>query len=426
MKTLFIAKPCANLAPLCLGLAALTLPTAARGDVKPAALFAEHAVLQRDMNVPVWGTASPGEKVAVAFCGQTQSAVADAAGNWRVVLQPLRAGGPFEMIVTGNNTVTVKDLLVGEVWLCSGQSNMAWSLSEALNARAEIAVADHPQIRFFRIWGCTSDVPQKVCGGDWLVCNPTRAAENSALAYFFGRDLQQHLDVPVGLVPDAIPSSFAENWTDRQVMLADPDLRPILARSDAVLLDWAKEVQGVGEKAAAWRLAAERARTAGMPLPPIPAFTSFLNPMWQNTVASGMYNGMISPLSPYALRGAVWYQGESNTVRGYQYRKLLAGMIRNWRDIWGQGDFPFLFVQLPNNNPAKDQPVESEWAELRESQLKVAQSLPNTGMAVTIDIGEAANIHPRNKQEVRGAWCCWPARWPTARSSFPADRSMTA
>ncbi len=253
----------------------IRLPGAACADIKLPALFSDHAVLQRDADLPVWGWASPGEKVVVSLCGQTHSAVADEKGKWKVALQPLRAGGPHQMTVRGKTTIVVKDLLVGEVWPCSGQSNMGWPVSEATNGRAEIAAADHPKIRVFRIYANAADAPQETCGGDWLVCSPATAGTFSAVAYFFGRDLQQHLGVPVGLLPVSVGSSFAENWTDRSAMLADADLRPIVERSDAVLLDWANDVRRIGSLAEAWRREALAARAAGKQLPPLPKMEVF-------------------------------------------------------------------------------------------------------------------------------------------------------
>ncbi len=391
--------------PLLLLCVVAAFTTRVRADAKLAEMFSEHAVLQRDINLPIWGTAAPGEKVTVTLCEQTGKATADEKGDWKLVLPPLAAGGPFELTVSASNKFTLKDILVGEVWLCSGQSNMALPLSEATNAEAEIAAADHPLVRVFRVNGNAADAPQKYNGGAWKISTPAVAGEFSAVAYFFARDLQKHLNIPVGVITAAVGSSFAENWTDRDVLAADPDLRPIVDRADAIIFDWARSIHLSTIVAETWLFDTEAAKVAGKLPPPLPNFTIPPYPMWQNTVCSGMYNGMIAPLAPVAIRGVLWYQGEANTIRAQQYQKLLPALITSWRKQWAQGDFPFLFVQLPNNNPAKHQPVESDWAELRESQLKVSKTVPNTAMAITIDIGEAESIHPRNKQEVGRRLC---------------------
>jgi len=379
-----------------LSAAMLLAAPAALADVKLPAVIGENMVLQQGADVPVWGWADPGEKVTVAFAGQTASATADKDGKWAVKLTALKPGEPAAMTVSGKNKLTLKNVLVGEVWVCSGQSNMAWSLSRANNAQQEIAAAKYPKIRLFTVRRATADGPQKDCQGNWVECSPKTAGGFSAVGYFFGRHLHKNLKVPVGLINTSWGGTPAEAWTSLPALKADPFFKPLLDRWDKLLT--APSAKDKYEKAMeAWKKAAAKAKAEKKRLPrkPRPPRDHSKSPHRP----ANLYNGMIAPLIPYAITGAIWYQGESNAGRAHQYRKLFSAMIVDWRKNWGRGDFTFLWVQLANFMARKGEPAPSAWAELREAQ-SMALKLPKTGQAVIIDIGEARNIHPKNKQDV--------------------------
>ncbi len=329
---------------------------AASAEVRLPGFFGQHMVLQRNVPVPVWGWANPGEKVTVTLGDQSKTAAADSAGKWAVKLDKLEASGPYTLSVKGDNTIEITDVLVGEVWLCSGQSNMVWPVEQSANFPAEKAAANHPQIRMITVAQRAVETPQDDCKGAWLVCSPQTVGGFSATAYFFGRELHTKLDMPVGLINSSLGATPVEAWTSLKAQQAVPKLKP--------LLDSRPE-------------------------------HSYQHP----TV---LYNGMIAPLVPYALRGAIWYQGEANALIGNPslYGLQLSTMIENWRNDWAQGHFPFIYVQLPNWRAPQKDPVEtSGWVIVREEMLRTL-SLGDTGMVVTIDIGEADDIHPKNKQDV--------------------------
>lgn len=513
--------------------------------MKLAAVFSDHGVLQRDRPIPVWGWAEPHEAVTVRLAGHEASTTAGADGAWRVTLPALPAGGPHELTVVGRETLTLTDLLVGEVWVCSGQSNMQWTVA-ACDVEAEITTANYPQIRFFTVPNIPAMEPKADIIANWTVCSPATTGNFSAVGYFFGRELHQALGVPIGLINTSWGGTVAEAWTSREALHAVPELRQFTDLLDEVLPgaeeglaiheeamrawdaatrrvdgentgyprgwadhgfasdDWGrmalpaywqarglhtngvvwfrKEVEiptawagrtltlslgkidkadttyfnnvrvggiSISEREDAWNIRrvytvpgelvqagraviAIRAFShvwaggvvgpaeefylapegeAGLPLagewlfaleedfgdfskPPVPPLGA-ANP---NT-PTVLYNGMIHPLIPCGMRGAIWYQGESNASRGYEYRTLFPTMIQDWRARWGEGDFPFFFVQLANYQAGQDAWPDSAWAELREAQT-MTLALPNTGMAVIIDIGESTDIHPKNKWDV--------------------------
>jgi len=365
-------------------------------DVRLHPLFSDHAVLQAGMKAPVWGTATPGEGVTVEFQGQSHKATADAAGRWRVDLADLKAAAePAELKVVPSvgAPVIVKDVLVGEVWLASGQSNMEWPVEKSLNPEAEVAAAQFPGIRQFLVKKTVAFAPQDWVEGTWVVCSPETAGKFSAVAYFFGRNLHNVRKTPVGLVNCSAGWTPAEAWMSRAALQSDPDFAYILERWDAATEAAARHAEAMK----AWKADAEKAKAEGRPEPAQPAKPR-VDPNFIHR-ASGFWNGGIAPLVPLAIRGVIWYQGETNEARGYEYRKLFQALIRGWRDAWARPDLPFLFVQVANVLPPDPQPVESEWAELRESQ-RLALALPRTGMAVAIDVGEEKDVHPKNKQEI--------------------------
>jgi sialate O-acetylesterase len=372
--------------------------------VKPHPLFTSGAVLQRGISVPVWGEADDGEKVTVRI--QDQEAITVTRGRrWEVRLRPLKAGGPFTLTIEGTNKVEVPDVLVGDVWVASGQSNMEWPLSRTANPQAAIAGAADPMLRLFTVPHAVSDIPLRTVGGQWRPCNPETVAGFSAVAYYFGRDLRRALNVPIGLINSSWGGTLAEAWTSRRVLGSHPALSPILTQYSEAKRKYLDAYRAYQEA----QLAADQRPTtndqrpttdAAKPLPPLaPAQRPPYNPENQNRPA-GLYNAMIRPLQPYAIRGVIWYQGESNAGRAYQYQTLFPAMIWNWRDDWGQGDFPFLFVQLAPFMKIVAEPEESAWAELREAQRLTALTVPDTGIAVITDAGDEADIHPPRKEPV--------------------------
>ncbi|GAB3993743.1 sialate O-acetylesterase [Spirosoma daeguense] len=520
-----------RLAKRLLFLSILTAQTAL-AEVKLPNTFGSHMVLQRRRPVPVWGWADSGEKVTVSLNNQTKTVKAAKDGKWQVMLDPMEAGGPYQMLVKGKtNTVTFDDILMGEVWVCSGQSNMEWPLSAAANAKTEIAAANYPNIRQLLVKKVVSLTPKEDIEGSWTVCSPETAPKFTAVGYFFARQLQQELNVPIGLINTSWGGTHSETWTSREAMLRDPDLNPMVVDLPSSLSVTDQKLRGrlkvlVQEKQGGILPTAAEEKTwansdfndsewlkMGLPknwdfqggLPNfdgivwfrheiiIPsdadlknatlllgtiddADSTFVNGQFVGTtdgynvprqykladgilkpgrniiavrvkdtgstggftgesdklaiattggnlslagdwryrigqvqippVGNGpnaygtlLYNAMLNPLIPYAIAGTIWYQGESNAGRAYQYRKSFPLMIQDWRQRWGY-DFPFLFVQLASFKASDgDSKHGSSWAELREAQTMTLK-LPNTGMAVTSDIGERNDIHPKNKQDV--------------------------
>ncbi|GAB3259246.1 sialate O-acetylesterase [Larkinella harenae] len=514
-----------------IGFALITLQTWA--DVRLPKVFGSHMVLQRRKAVPVWGWADPNEKITVQFNNQTKTVKTDKSGKWAVKLDPTEAGGPYVMTVRGRkNTVTLDDVLVGEVWICSGQSNMEWNVNSSRDAAQEIKEANYPQIRHFKVPHDLSLSPKEdILGGEWKLCTPENTGDFTAVGYFFARELQKEMpNIPIGLLNTSWGGTQSESWTSREAMDSFEEFKPAVASMPKSLEDLSKQrmeqlqaqitkVQGglpavselqqwpqadfndtnwstiklpdlfdrkalPGFDGVVWfrreimipdelagqamtlklgqiddmdetfvnGIAVGKTGQAGTERNySIPAGTlkagrnvitvrvedhgggggfiakedqfhltasgktlplagdwkfriadysrqaTLVNPNMTGTI---LYNAMINPLIPYAIQGAIWYQGETNAGRAYQYRKTFPLMINDWRTRWGQGDFPFLFVQLASFNAANGNSIKgSSWAELREAQT-LTLSLPNTGMAVTSDIGEARDIHPKNKQDV--------------------------
>jgi sialate O-acetylesterase len=387
----------------CLLLLLTTAPLLA--EVKLASPFTSHMVLQCDRKVPVWGTAENGEEVTVEFAGQKISTKADADGKWQVDLEPMKASAePCVLVVTGNRpsqieTLKCEDVLVGEVWLASGQSNMDFSMSKKVkyfagvrNEEAEIAAANYPLIRMFTGTAQKTYAPTNRVGGEWKTCTPETAPAFSAVAYFFARDLQKEIKVPVGIITEAFGASTAEAWIDRETMTADAKLKPMLDRFDAAVEKFHTNPPPVVAPPRSEDVNATNAAPAGRRRNSGPR-----DPVQDQHNATVLFNGMIAPIIPYAIRGVIWYQGESivdaNKGGIELYPRVQAALIHDWRALWGEGDFPFYIVQLAGQEAASNSPL------VREAQATVLQ-LPNTGMAVATDIGEAKNVHPKNKQDV--------------------------
>ena len=529
------------------------LPAVVRAEVRLPAIIGDNMVLQQGMKVRIWGSANAGENVAVTFAGKTLNTVADGGGRWEVSLGPLEKSGPSELVVKGDNVLTIKNVLVGEVWICSGQSNMEWPLINTTNAKEVVAQANYPEIRLFQVEHRTSASTLADVEGRWVVTTPEEAAGFSAVGYFFGRELYQRLKIPVGLIHTSWGGTPAEAWTSREALNSVPELKPILDRYESSLnaLPLTKEANvramaqweeqnlyvDAGNKGEALgyanpAVAADGWTTMDLPkqfesagllidgavwfrktlqlpdswagkelllsLPAIDDFdVTYFNgtkigstgketpnsysvvrnyvvpsslvragsnviairvfdhagdggfgrgemsirpsgdtqpislrgawdykielalepkrPNWDTrpqAIGAGnqnnpsvLYNAMIAPLVPFAIRGAIWYQGESNASRAYQYRALFPLMIRDWRSAWGQ-EFPFYFVQLANWRARKTEPDDSDWAELREAQLMTLRE-PHTGMAVAIDIGDGDDLHPPNKLDVGRRLAAW-------------------
>ncbi|MCX7013099.1 MAG: sialate O-acetylesterase, partial [Candidatus Sumerlaeota bacterium] len=374
-------------------LAWIALAFAARADVKLPALFSDNMVLQQGMEVPLWGWADDGEKVTVEFEGQKVEATAR-GGAWKVELAALQAGGPFEMKVAGKNTITVHNVLVGEVWVCGGQSNMALQVGACENAQQELAASENPQIRLFKVAAAAADEPQKDVKGAWAEAGPKTVAPFSATGYFFGRALQKALNRPVGLIESCIGGTNATSWTSRAVLASDPIMKKALDAYEEAAKKYPQAKAAHDQKVKEWQESVKQAKAAGKtpPARPLPLLFGPMGP--ENPMRpSAYYNGMLAPLQPYAIKGAIWYQGESNAGDPEQYKTLFPAMIKNWRGGWGEGDFPFLFVQLPGYGPG------ASWPAFREAQTK-ALELKNTGMAVAIDVGDKTDIHPKKKQPV--------------------------
>jgi sialate O-acetylesterase len=549
-------------------LAVLCFGVVVRAEVRLPAIIGDNMVLQQGVKIPIWGNAKPGERVSVTVKNKSAGTVADAAGHWQVWLEPLKTGGPIELTVKGDNVVTIKNVLIGEVWLCSGQSNMEWPLANTIGGAETVAQANYPEIRLFTVTKNTSATPLADLEGHWVVTTPDEAAQFSAVGYFFGRELYQRLKVPVGLINSSWGGTPAEAWTRHDALLS-PELKLILDKYESSLntlpqakdayahalaaweeknlyldagnkgealgyadpktstTEWSKmdlpkqfETAGLLIDGAVWfrkdvELPASFAgKDLVLNLPPIDDYdTTYFNgakvgsigretpnsymvprkyvvpgalvhagrnvlairvfdsageggfsrgggmslgpagageadvvslrgvwdykveqalepkhPDWgsrpeavgvsnQNN-PSVLYNAMIAPLVPFAIRGVIWYQGESNAGRAYQYRTLFPTMIRDWRSAWGS-NFPFYFVQLANWHANKAEPDESDWAELREAQMMTLRE-PQTGMAVTIDIGDENDIHPRNKLDVGHRLAAWALAGPYGRKVIPS------
>lgn len=365
--------------------------------VKPHALIGEDMVLQQGTKVPLWGSADDGEKVTVRFQGQEVSTTAK-DGKWRVDLDKLQPGGPFPMTISGTNTIQLKNVLVGEVWLCGGQSNMWWPINMSADADKTIAESANPKLRLFGVPLVASATPQSNVAGGWRESGPKIVPSFSAVAYFFGRDLQKALNVPVGLIHASWGDTPAESWTSMPVLKANPDYQPIFDRWARLEANYPAVIAKHKERLKAHEEAVAKAKAEGK-TPPVPPRLQE-DPTKNRRRPAVCYNAMIHPLMPFAIKGVAWYQGESNAERALQYRTLFPDMIVNWRTEWQQGDFPFLYVQIAPFKPIVKEPQESDWAELREAQLLTLARSPNTAMVVITDAGDPVDVHPMKKEPV--------------------------
>ena len=375
--------------PLLLGLAlglAAGLPV--RADVRMASIFSDHMVLQAGLKgLPIWGTADEGEEVTVQFQGQ-RGTVKSKGGKWTIRLNPLAVSAtPDVLKVSGKNRLQFQDVLVGEVWICSGQSNMEWPMSASFEPQADIEKSYNPNLRLYTVPKTKANEPLEDVKSSWVECKPYNVRFFSAVGYYFGRELQKSMDVPVGLINTSWGGSPAEVWMSQSALEAKPEyLLDIVAPYDDQYAKYKEAKAKYDAEADALKKKGEKP-TAKAPAPPF----------WK---PSELYNGMIAPIAPYGVKGAIWYQGESNAGRAGQYRTLYPDMIKNWRQTWGQLDFTFLAVQLAPFMKIEAEPTESQWAELREAQLLATKVLPKVGLAVITDVGDEKDIHPKKKEPV--------------------------
>jgi len=362
-------------------------------------IFGHHMVLQQRMPVPIWGWADPGETIEVNFCGEKKSTHANSKGEWKIILSSKEAGGPFELEIKGkSSTETFRDVMVGEVWLCSGQSNMELPVGGALNSTDEMASAHHPNIRLFNVGKKMAEHPEKNVDGYWIECTPGSVRRFSAVGYFFGRELQSKLNVPIGLIQSTWGGTPIEAWVDRSVLESEPEFQETFNNWDKPYPVYGEMMKTYQDYLRQWQHSIRVAQEKDWLFPPSPGL--YLPGDIAKVRPCGLFHGMISPLIPYGIRGVIWYQGEHNISRAGKYSEYFRKMIQGWRREWGQGDFPFLFAQISSYGPKTSDPnVSSPSAELREAQSKVL-SITNTAMVVTIDIGDEKDPHPRNKQAV--------------------------
>ena len=402
-------------------------------EVTLPSVIGDNMVLQRDIQIPIWGWASPGEEITITLNTEDKDAkpvfstsvVADIEGNWRTKLSAMDAGGPYILKISGSNTLELTNVLIGEVWVCSGQSNMEWSVRASKDADAEIAAADYPTIRLF-------DVPRKPSGllqddveANWSETTPETIEDFSAVAYYFGRKLHKNLNVPIGLINTSWGGTRIEPWTPPAGFDSVPTLESISKEIQEAHADYRQQLPEKMKEIEAWIAETREALKTDARLTQIPENRHSLR---HHARPTGLYNGMVYPIVPYAVRGAIWYQGESNLRDGMRYHEKMKALINGWREVWGQGDFPFYFVQLAPFNYGGWIGDPFFLPQIWEAQTATL-SVPNTGMAVTTDIGNLKDIHPRNKQEVGRRLALWALAKTYGREdvtySGPLYKSMT-
>ncbi|HEV2208741.1 MAG TPA: sialate O-acetylesterase [Verrucomicrobiae bacterium] len=374
-------------------------------EVRLPHIFGSHMVLQQDQPLTFWGWAEPNETIAVTIGSETQKVQANDRGEWKAVLPAMKAGGPFVVTVSGSSTVRFEDVLVGEVWLCSGQSNMEMGIGQARDGKQEIAEANYPNIRLFKVPKRVAAQAEPDVEAEWKVCTPQTVSDGgwngfTAAGYYFGRELHKQLQVPVGLVDSTWGGTRIEPWTPPAGFAAVPKLRSIYDQvelADPGSAEHQQRVEGVLNRTEEWIGATRQAlakKTAG---PVMPTYPPELLPPHDPQNPTALYNGMIDGLRPFGIRGAIWYQGESNLGEGMMYAEKMKALVGGWRQVWGEGEFPFYFVQIAPYNYGGDA---ERMGEFWEAQASAAAEIPHCGMAVINDIGNLKDIHPTNKQEV--------------------------
>ena len=363
----------------------------AMAEVKLPNIFTDSMVLQQKQENRIWGKDNPGQAVTISVGETKLTATTDAAGNWEAKLPAMEVGAPLTITVVGSSTKTISDVLVGEVWVCSGQSNMQWSVAQSNDPDLERLAANYPNIRMINFPQTGSQEP--IWSHDdrkWKVCNPENVPQFSAVGYFFARQIHQTTGVPIGMVNNAWGGSACEAWVNPELLKSD-------GRFNKMMDNWsanAARFKTLSDKKDRSKEEEDQLKNLG-------------NQMRGNQRPANIYNGVLKSHLGYGIKGAIWYQGESNASRAYQYRELFPLMIKNWRERWGQGDFPFYYVQLADFKNENPTPGESDWAELREAQTMTMDRLPNVGEAVIIDLGEGKDIHPRNKLGVGMRLAAW-------------------
>ena len=378
----------------------------AQAELKLPSVIASHMVLQQQQANPIWGWDSPGTAVTVTFAGKTYAAKADDTGKWEVKLDPQPANStPQTLVVEGSSKQVIDDVLIGEVWLCSGQSNMEMGVGNVNNSKEEITNANYPEIRLLMVQNRWTPLPQDDMTGAWKACSPTSVAEGgwngfSATAYFFGRELYKKLNVPIGLIEPDWGGTRIESWTAPEGFAAVPALKKeydLLELGNPKTDVHQKRLEEFIGETESWLASARVALTNQSVVPTMPSYPAELLPPHDLQNSTALFNGMVYPVHPYGIRGAIWYQGEANMGEGMLYAERMKGLIGGWRDIWNEGEFPFYFVQIAPYKYGDNAMAEPE---LWEGQSAAAREIPNTGMAVINDIGNLSDIHPKNKQEV--------------------------
>ncbi len=382
-----------------IGLAAAGLAASASAELRLPKLFSDHMVLQRDLAAPVWGWTAPGETVTVTIAGQRITATADKDGNWQARFAPLRADGkPLELVVTSETaTIVVRDILVGDVWLCSGQSNMGFGMSGADNAKDVMPTITNTTIRLLSVSSpqagqAATDIPN-----GWMACNPQTVGSFSAVGYFFGRKIEKETGIPIGLIDNAWGGTAIELWMPADAAAAAPELAAISKAFDESVAEYDGQLKKMIGPFSLWVEKARQADAKGarLPVPPdgIPVHPAI------NSL-SGIYNGRVAPLIPFGIKGAIWYQGETTGNDDDIYDVKMRALIDGWRKAWGEGDFPFYFVQLANWQVPDANPAGGDgWAKVRMAQLRALQ-VPHTGMALAIDVGDSVSAHPPDKEDI--------------------------
>ncbi len=396
---------------------------AARADVKVPRLFSDNMVVQRGMPIPVWGTAEPGEKVTVKFAGNEAAAEAGADGRWKVKLPATPMNGQGQnLLIEGKNKLSLQNVLIGDVWLCSGQSNMAWNLNDC-NSPEDIAAATLPTIRGFSVPTRTAPEPQDDIPSGWQLCLPDSSRGFSGVGFFFARRINKETGVPIGLLNDAWSGSMIEPWIPPAVLDA-PDVSPVVAKMreqrEAHLGNYRRELGASLDGVEKWLASARQAIATGGTLPASPPIPN--DPRNQGFVPTSYYNTMVYPLVQFPIKGVIWYQGESNGGDGDEYAEKMRALIEGWRKQWNEGDFPFYFVQLANIGDPNEKPEGGDgWSKIRCAQAKAMQTIPHTGMASAIDVGTFNDIHPRNKFDVGERLARWALKNEYGKSDLEAS-----
>jgi sialate O-acetylesterase len=377
-------------------------------NVRLPALIADNMILQQKTKAALWGWATPGEHISItaSWLKTPVNVVADKQGNWLANITTTAAGGPYTLTFKATNTIEIKNVLLGEVWICSGQSNMEFTLAKGPrswewgvnNYEEEVAKINNPKIRMFTVEEVASDSLKKDTKGEWQEANPQNARLFSAVAYYYGREIFEKTGFPIAFINSTWGGTPAEAWTKKEVLLTDPDLKVMVDRFEKQRADYPQAVKQYEAGLVKWKADTSAAKKQNLKSPKAPAKPK--GGGIDNNTPSALYNGMIAPVIPYTIKGFIWYQGESNADRAYQYRKLFPALIKSWRADWHNADLPFYFVQIS--------PHYTQNGEIREAQLLTYETVPHTGMVVTTDNGDSAQVHPRNKELVGKRLALWP------------------